>query len=583
MDPALTRPRSLLSAIVGIAVLASTIACTSPTPSDSIPAGVATRQAGASGPKRIVAAIRGVPPSLAAHETNRISGNYPGLDALMELVHASLVHPDDRGTLHPQLAEAVPTLENGLWQLHADGRMTTTLTIKAAARWHDGTPVTTDDLLFAAQVEQDRDLGIPRARVWDFVDAIDAQDARTVVVQWSRPYIEADAMFSYLYGLPLPKHLLQTAYAENRANFLALPYWADEFVGAGPYRMQDWIADSHVVVRKSDDYLLGIPRVDEIELRFVQDPNTVLANLLARAADMTLGRSLIPLEQAEMVAGQRGDMRVATASRSWYPLHAQFVDTSPLIVLDARFRRALLHAIDRQSMADTFIGPKTTVAHSYVGPDTPGYEAIEPAIVKYAYDPRRAVQMIEALGYSRGADGSFVDSAGQRLQVEIRTTIRAELQPKIVSAVVAYWKESGVDADQVNIPPQRMNDREFRATFPAFEMPGGNNDLTPEEIMRHHSSATPLPENRFMVTGNYSRHRSAELDSYIEKFITTIPRTERLQALARIAHYESDILPSMGLFYQVDTALIADRIQEVTANGRRATQAWNVEQWDLTR
>ena len=38
---------------------------------------------------------------------------------------------------------------------------------------------------------------------------------------------------------------------------------------------------------------------------------------------------------------------------------------------------ALLHAIDRQNLADTFIGPKTTVAHSYVGPDTPGYEEIE--------------------------------------------------------------------------------------------------------------------------------------------------------------------------------------------------------------
>jgi hypothetical protein len=114
-------------------------------------------------------------------------------------------------------------------------------------------------------------------------------------------------------------------------------------------------------------------------------------------------------------------------------------------------------------------------------------------------------------------------------------------------------------------------------------MPGGNNDLSPEEIMRHHSSATPLPENRFAVTGNYARHRSAELDSYIEQYVTTIPQMERLQALARIARYESDILPMMGLFYQVDTALIANRIQNVTANGRRATQAWNVEQWDVTR
>jgi hypothetical protein len=118
--------------------------------------------------------------------------------------------------------------------------------------------------------------------------------------------------------------------------------------------------------------------------------------------------------------------------------------------------------------------------------------------------------------------------------------------------------------------------------FPAFLMPGGTNGLSPEEMMRFHSSSTPTLENR-LVGQNQSRHRSAELDSYIEQYITTIPRTERLQALARFAYYQSDILPSLGLFYQVDATVIADRIQGVTTIGRGASQAWNVEQWDLTR
>jgi peptide/nickel transport system substrate-binding protein len=276
-------------------------------------------------------------------------------------------------------------------------------------------------------------------------------------------------------------------------------------------------------------------------------------------------------------------MRVVTSYRSWYPLHAQFIDTNPPIVTDARFRRALLHATDRQSMADTFIGPKTAVAHSYVGPDTPGYEVIEPSIIKYAYDPRRAMQMIEGLGYTRGTDGFFLDSANQRLQVEVRTTIRVELQPKIVAAVVDDWRQAGVDAQQMNVPPQQMTDREVMSLFPAFLMPGGTNGLSPEEMMRFHSSSTPLLENGLRVTGNQSRHRSPELDSYIEQYVTTIPLTERLQALARFAHYQSDILPSMGLFYQVESTVIANRIQGVTTMGRHASQAWNVEQWELTR
>src|SRR5207249_4692658 len=122
------------------------------------------------------------------------------------------------------------------------------LAIKSGARWHDGTPVTTDDLLLAARVEQDAELGIPRARVWDFVHAIEPQDARTVLVRWNGPYIDADSMFSFLYAIPLPSHLLTTPYAESKDSFLALPYWAGEFVGAGPYRLQEWVPDSHVVM-----------------------------------------------------------------------------------------------------------------------------------------------------------------------------------------------------------------------------------------------------------------------------------------------------------------------------------------------
>jgi peptide/nickel transport system substrate-binding protein len=252
-----------------------------------------------------------------------------------------------------------------------------------------------------------------------------------------------------------------------------------------------------------------------------------------------------------------------------------------VIITNLELRRALVHAIDRQNMADLFIGPKTAVAHSYVGPDTPGYDVVEPSIVKYDYDPRRAAQMIEGLGYTRRADGFLVDGSGSRLQVEVRTTIRAELQPKIVAAVVDYWRASGVDAEQLNIPPQRMTDREFRATFPGFEMPGGTNDVTPEGIMRHHSSATPLPENRFTAMGNNSRYRNSELDALLERYIVTIPIAERLQVLARIAHHESEVLPMMGLFYQVDTSLSSNRIRGITPNGRQATQAWNVEEWQL--
>src|SRR5687767_11173245 len=78
--------------------------------------------------KRIVAAIRGMPTSMVQQRTQPpgLAGSVPGLDALQELLHAGLTHYDSSESLVAQLAEGVPTVENGLWSLFPDGRMETT-------------------------------------------------------------------------------------------------------------------------------------------------------------------------------------------------------------------------------------------------------------------------------------------------------------------------------------------------------------------------------------------------------------------------------------------------------------------------
>jgi peptide/nickel transport system substrate-binding protein len=514
-------------------------------------------------------------------KTHRAVGSPPGLDAIEELVHAGVVHADDKGAVRPQLAEAVPTIENGLWKVFPDGRMETTWTLREAARWHDGVRVTSGDLLFTAAVEQDGEIGIPRNPTYDLIESIEALDARTVTVRWKQPYIEADATFSYRLAVPLPRHLLERTYAEDKANFLGAPYWTQEFVGAGPYRMHEWVMDSHVLLRAYDGYVLGRPRIDEIEVKFITDPSTLVANLLAGGVDVTLGRTLLPVEHAQGILAQWRGSRAATGFRSWYPIHTQFINPNPPVITDVRFRRAMLQAIDRQQFVDSLAGGQSFIAHTFVAPDTAEYQQVESSAVRYDYDPRSAIQAIETLGYLPGPDGFFADAAGQRLSVQLYTTTRSEIQPKITLSVADYWKQIGVDVDPVLIPPQRIGDREYRAQFPAFEMISGSNGVSPEEIRRLHSRSTPLPENRFQVTGNNARYRSGEMDSLVEKYVTTVPRAERMEALRQIVHHRTDQLPSLGLFYEVDFTMISARLDGVLARGALASQAWNAHEWTV--
>src|SRR5439155_26387813 len=118
--------------------------------------------------------------------------------------------------------------------------------------------------------------------------------------RWKRPYLNADSMFTPQFAIPLPRHLLQDAYQTNKAGFTDLSYWSDDFVGLGPFKLQSWVRGSHLVVTANDRYVMGRPKLDELEVKFIVDPTTLVANILSGAVDFNIGRGL-SLEEADDV------------------------------------------------------------------------------------------------------------------------------------------------------------------------------------------------------------------------------------------------------------------------------------------
>jgi peptide/nickel transport system substrate-binding protein len=559
-----------------------TAGCAAPTPGTA-PTGDAGSAAAVhtAAPKRILAAVRASPISLAQRRTQPTSGSVPGLDAIEELMSAGLVHMNDQGQVLAQLAEAVPSLDNGLWKLLPDGRMETTVHIRSDARWHDGAPVTSDDVLFTTTVEQDKEAGAPKNLTYDLVESITAPDPRTVVVTWKQPYTEADSMFSYEVAPPMPRHLLADAYNADKASFYSVPYWNTEFVGAGPYQLREWVTDSHIIMTANDSYVLGRPKIDEIEVRFIADPNTLMANVLA-GVELTLGRAL-SIDQSVRIVDQWQDGEFHTRPYGWIAVSPQFINPNPAVVLDLRFRRAMLQAIDRTQLLDSLMAGRGSVANAFVSPDVPEYKSIESSIVRYDYDPRQAAQTLAELGYTKGPDGLLYDGSQQKLEVTTYYTVQNDVHPKATAAVADFWKQVGVSTIQNAVSIQQATDREYRAQFPTFDINEIAMDLSARNVRRFHSEQTPLPENRFTQAGNASRYRSAELDSYIEGFLTTIPREPRLESLAKMVHHQTENLTVMGLLNTVRPTVVSKRLQNVTAVSSRATEPWNVQDWDVTR
>jgi peptide/nickel transport system substrate-binding protein len=520
--------------------------------------------------KRLVIGIAGDLPVL----TNKViravyAYTSPGGSEVEDLITDGLSDLDGADVPQAKLAEAVPAFENGLWRILPDGRTETTWKIRENARWHDGTAVSTDDLLFTMTVMRDRELPVFRDATYDLIEQVQASDARTFTVTWSQPFIQADTLFSKDLAQPLPKHLLEGTYTNDKANFLQIPFWNAEFVGAGPYRVKSFTAGAGLVLTAFDDYVLGRPRIDEIEVRFIPDPTTLLANVYSGAVEATMGRGIqldLALQAKEQWAA--GQPIMAPASR--VVIFPQFIDPTPSAIADRRFRRAMLYALDRQQIVDTLQSGVTPVAHAFLSPQHPDYAAIEGEIARYDFDPRQAARLIEEIGFSRGPDGFYRDQTGRRLAVEIW----ASGESKQMFAAADGWRQAGIDAEPVVLPQQRWNDREYVAKFPGFRMNRQPNNMA--DLRRFQSAQVPLPENNF-VGVNYSRYMNPELDALVDRFFLTIPRAERTRLLANIMRHTTEEVTDMGVYHDVQPTLVANRITGVTA----PATGWNAHLWDV--
>jgi peptide/nickel transport system substrate-binding protein len=530
-------------------------------------------------PKRVVAAIGGDLPVVFRNVLASPAG-VPGSDAVDELVNGGLAIRDNTARYRPELAIEVPSVDNGLWKVLPDGRMEMTWTIRPGAHWHDGMPFTAHDAVFTTQVARDRALPNLRVRELDALDRVEALDDRTIVARWDRPFLNADRLFTNELAPLVARHRLEQAYAENKDSLLLHPYWSDEFVGTGPYRVRELARGNHVILDAFDGYVLGRPKVDVLEIRFVPEDNSLMAGILAGDFELTLGDGL-SLEQSVNLSGRWPEGRMVTELSSMQVLYPNFnpAYASPSALLDMRFRQALLFAMDRQQIVDVVMHGLTTPSVTVLtGIEGPQFREMEAGVMHYEYDPRRAAQMIEELGFNKGTDGYYHDPIGQPLSpVEVRTTAADESE-KIMYTTVDGWERLGVHAQPNIVPRARNQDREYRHTRPGFIIVGGQHGL--DSIAPFQTSQIPTAATNW-VGGNNAQYSSPELEALYDQYFITMSERTRIPLVNQILRHYSVNLPYFPVFKRVEATMVSNRLLNVHASGSWATQAWNAHEWEV--
>src|SRR5581483_4014264 len=185
-------------------------------------------------------------------------------------------------------------------------------------------------------------------------------------------------------------------------------YWSSTLVHLGPFKVDEFVPGSQVVLSAFDDYFLGRPQVDRIIWRIIPDSNALLTSVLTNDVDVTLraGLTLDTAITAEEQWSSRGEGTVRYAPTSWTWLNPSA--TNPIFGWDAPnqnlVRQAMLYALDRQEIVDTLSHGKEEVIDFPLGRARPQYAAADAVVKKYPFDQRQAQRLLTEAGWTKGPD-----------------------------------------------------------------------------------------------------------------------------------------------------------------------------------
>jgi peptide/nickel transport system substrate-binding protein len=503
------------------------------------------------------------------------------------IFNARLTVSDSQGMVHPYLAEALPQLHTESWRVSPDGRMETVWKLRPNLTWHDGTPLTASDFVFAHEVYTTPELPMFEPKPLDQIETVIAPDDRSVVVRWRAPYLDNGA------GLdPLPRHIfgasfeaLQADVAGHRDAFLGHRAWSMDYVGAGPYRLVAWEPGSHLEGTAFAGHALGRPRIERVMVRVITDENTALTNVLAESVSLTMTQALT-FEHGMVLRREWGlDARgrsakgvllyQATATTSGAIQFRPEYQTAPAL-LDLRVRKALIHAIDREALNDALFDGQNPPAHTFLHPTRPYYGELERAITRYGYDPRLSEQLMAEAGFRRAGGGMFAREGGEPLQVPFWNSAPREQMAVIVSNA---WQQAGFDVQPTVLSRVAERDLELRATFPALlsfaislsEQGAGQN-----------TTAGQIPTASTRWSGaNYAGWSSPEYERLWEAYNRTLDRSDQVRQLIQMMKLRSEQLPVFPFHYNLNVMSHVATLVGPEVGVSETTQHWNIHTWEF--
>lgn len=410
----------------------------------------------------VIAAALVLTPALAADRQVVIAIG-ADVESFNEYVTTSTLALDVAGQLFLGLMEELPAPPRTppafgprlarSWTVAPDG-LSVTFVLRDDVRWSDGTPTTAEDVRFTWQVQTDPALGWPDADIKSNIRdvRVDGPHQVTFLLKTRGQHTLLDINEGHI----IPKHAWSSIPV---AEWLRTDF-SKKLVTNGPFRLASWKPAQAIALERNPGYYeKGVPGLDRVLFRIVPDPHIRLQQLLAGETDVletVAPESVGRIREDEALRIVRIDQRMFTFV-CWNMRRSLFGD--------ARVRRALTMALDRDAILQTLAGG---MGRPSAGPIVSSLWAADDTIRPLPHDRDGARRLLDESGW-KDADGDGIrEKDGRTFSFDIEFNRGNTLREKIALSAASQLMEVGIRAVPRAVEWAAFQSKHAAGDFDAF-------------------------------------------------------------------------------------------------------------------
>lgn len=264
------------------------------------------------------------------------------------IAQEGLVTLDAEGQIQPALAES--------WEQVDD--VTYRYTLRENATFHDGSPVTVDDVIFSIEQAADPELSPGFSFYLGGIASMEETAERDLTIT----LIEPDATFATLMSTVGALYVSSRAHWE--ANEGSVGTGEGLLMGTGPFQVTEFVPDSHVEFAAVDTWWGGVPEIETVRIDFIPDENTRLLAAQSGQIDVAFNVPFTQATQWESISGAEVQF---VNDLSYVGL---LFDHSVAPFDDVKVREAFAHAVDREAVVSSVLDGKGEVALAIPTPES---------------------------------------------------------------------------------------------------------------------------------------------------------------------------------------------------------------------